>query len=311
MCSRKLLEFNLASDYEFKIEEQHLQQGISVLKRRQKYLMFSMKCILTVAVLLGISYPLQQNYLYGLWGLSHEIYYIHIVPELVLADVHSNDYFFNLISWFLWSGFKVIISFVGAFFLVHYLKKISVLKLKNRSIILKFIRWILAFVFIWMGLTYIQYGGKDKQSADLVRIVKYESNINESEIAQYLKKNDMAKPIKDYTLAQTALLHEPADYELANIFTQALMDAEKSDKNFSNYGFKPEQIWTLQNQIYGESKTDLAKQFDLKAVKVEIYTRYLQLLTIILIVISILSSLIIFFIFNNLKKRILRIEQRI
>src|SRR5690606_40951951 len=60
-------------------------------------------------------------------------------------------------------------------------------------------------------------------------------------------------------LAQTALLHKPQDLSAAKPYVFNLVEAEKQDAKFEQYGFKPEQLWTMQQQIYGQAMTPVAK----------------------------------------------------
>lgn len=85
------------------------------------------------------------------------------------------------------------------------------------------------------------------------KIVHYEKHIQESELARYLQDADMATPVKAYLLAQTALMHHPAiDKDAAIPEVLALVKAEQQDPQFLQYGFKPEQLWTMQQQKFME-----------------------------------------------------------
>ncbi len=86
---------------------------------------------------------------------------------------------------------------------------------------------------------------------------------------------------------------------------------KKNDVKFLEYGFQPEQIWILQNQLYGKSITLFAKNVDKQATHAELISKYAQILIYAVIVLSFIVSLFLFVLASNLKKRAIRIEQRI
>ncbi|MCK7609191.1 hypothetical protein M0D70_07275 [Acinetobacter portensis] len=296
---------------EYTLSQQQIEQGVVVLKKRHRNLMLLAMTTSTVFVASVLSIFIQHDLIYSFFGLSTEVKQLHIVPSLNVNVDQPADYFLSLLSWFGWFILKIFVSFIGAFFVIRFLKKIKYFYIRFQSFVLRFVGWLIAFILLWSSLTYVQYDGGDKKAHVIEKLVKYESNIQESEIAQYLKNNDIAKPIQDYLLAQTALLHKPADKALAMVFTQRLVNAEKNDVKFLEYGFQPEQIWILQNQLYGKSITLFAKNVDKQATHAELISKYAQILIYAVIVLSFIVSLFLFVLASNLKKRAIRIEQRI
>lgn len=296
---------------EYPLSKKQIEQGVVILKKRQRNVMLIVITTSTIFVASVLALFIQQDLIYGFFGLSTEVKQLHIVPSLNVSVDHPQDYFLSLLSWFGWFVLKMFVSFIGAFLIIHFLKKIKFFYTRFQSFVLKFVAWLIAFILLWSGLTYVQYDGGDKRTYAIEKMVKYESNIQESEIAKYLKSNDIAQPIQDYLLAQTALLHKPSDKASAMIFTQRLVKAEQNDPKFLEYGFQPEQIWSLQNQLYGKTITPLAKSVDRQAIQAEFISKYVQVFIYVMIVVSAIFSLFLFFLVSSFKKRVLRIEQRI
>ncbi len=81
-----------------------------------------------------------------------------------------------------------------------------------------------------------------------------QKHIQESELARYLQNAEMATPVKAYLLAQTALMHNPADKDAAIPQVLTLVEAEKQGSAILyNMDLKPEQLWTMQQQVYGKA----------------------------------------------------------
>ena len=117
--------------------------------------------------------------------------------------------------------------------------------------------------------------------------------------------------MKSYLLAQTALLHKPQDLSAAKPYVLNLVEAEKQDPKFEQYGFKPEQIWTMQQQVYGQAMTPVAKSVNTQVQQADQLSQITNLVIIGVAILSALLSLILFFLANSIKGRSLRIEQRI
>jgi len=299
---------------EYAVNPQEIKQGVVALKKRQRNLMLLGLTTSTVCIASVIGLFFQQEMVYGFFGLSTQLQQLHL-PVSVDANLasigDSPDYFFALLSWFGWLILKIFASFIGAFFLVGLLKKFRFFYVRFQSFILKFIGWLISFIVIWSGLTYWQYDLRNDREDAYQQVVYYDSNINDSEVARYLVDSDIASPVKSYLLAQTALLHKPVDLSAARPYVAQVVEAERQDNKFEQYGFKPEQIWTMQQQVYGKSLTPVAQSVDRQAQQAEQVSKITNVIIIGIAILFALLSLIIFVLANSIKGRSLRIEQRI
>ena len=300
--------------HEYAVNPQEIKQGVVALKKRQRNLMLLGLTTSTVCIASVIGLFFQQELVYGFFGLSTQLQQLHL-PVSVDANLasigDSPDYFFALLSWFGWLILKIFASFIGAFFLVGLLKKFGFFYVRFQSFILKFVGWLISFIVIWSGLTYWQYDLRNDREDVYQQVVYYDSNINDSEVARYLVDSDIASPVKSYLLAQTALLHKPVDLSAARPYVAQVVEAERQDNKFEQYGFKPEQIWTMQQQVYGKSLTPVAQSVDRQAQQAEQVSKITNVIIIGIVILFALLSLIIFVLANSIKGRSLRIEQRI
>ena len=299
---------------EYAVNPQEIKQGVVALKKRQRNLMLLGLTTSTVCIASVIGLFFQQELVYGFFGLSTQLQQLHL-PVSVDANLasigDSPDYFFALLSWFGWLILKIFASFIGAFFLVGLLKKFRFFYVRFQSFILKFVGWLISFIVIWSGLTYWQYDLRNDREDAYQQVVYYDSNINDSEVARYLVDSDIASPVKSYLLAQTALLHKPVDLSAARPYVAQVVEAERQDNKFEQYGFKREQIWTMQQQVYGKSLTPVAQSVDRQAQQAEQVSKITNVIIIGIAILFALLSLIIFALANSIKGRSLRIEQRI
>lgn len=300
---------------EYAVNPREIEQGVVALKNRQHRLMLLGVTTTTVAIVSIIGLFLHQELVYGFFGLSTEVQQLHL-PVSVDANLasigDSPDYFLNLLSWFGWLILKLFSSFIGAFFVMHFLKKIRYFYVKFQSFVQKFVGWLLAFILIWSGLTYWQHDLNGDHDDAYQKVVYYDSNINDSEMARYLSETEeVAAPVKSYLLAQTALLHNPADLSAARPHVLRLIQAEKNDRNFEEYGFKPEQLWTMQQQVYGKTMTPLAETVTPQVQQASRLESWVKILIWMVLSVSVVLSLIFYGLANIIKKRSLRIEQRI
>ncbi|WP_313400234.1 hypothetical protein [Acinetobacter variabilis] len=300
--------------HEYAVNPQEIKQGVVALKKRQRNLMLLGLTTSTVCIASVIGLFFQQELVYGFFGLSTQLQQLHL-PVSVDANLasigDSPDYFFPLLSWFGWLILKIFASFIGAFFLVGLLKKFRFFYVRFQSFILKFVGWLISFIVIWSGLTYWQYDLRTDREDAYQQVVYYDSNINDSEVARYLVDSDIASPVKSYLLAQTALLHKPVDLSAARPYVAQVVEAERQDNKFEQYGFKPQQIWTMQQQVYGKSLTPVAQSVDRQAQQAEQVSKITNVIIIGIVILFALLSLIIFVLANSIKGRSLRIEQRI
>lgn len=299
---------------EYAVKPQDIKQGVIALKRRQRNLMLLGLTTSTVFIASLISLFFQQELVYGFFGLSTEVQQLHlpVSVDAALASIGASpDYFFSLLSWIGWLIIKIFSSFIGAFIVISLMKKLRFFYVRFQSFVLKFVAWLIAFILIWSGLTYWQHDLRNDQDDAYQQVVYYDSNINDSEIARYLADSEIAAPVKSYLLAQTALLHKPVDLSAARPYVAQVVEAEKKDAKFEQYGFKPEQIWTMQQQVYGKSLTPVAQSVERQAQQADEVTKIVNIVIIGIAILSALLSLILFLLAHSIKGRSLRIEQRI
>ncbi len=299
---------------EYAVKPQDIKQGVIALKRRQRNLMLLGLTTSTVFIASLISLFFQQELVYGFFGLSTEVQQLHlpVSVDAALASIgDSPDYFFSLLSWIGWLIIKIFSSFIGAFIVMSLMKKLRFFYVRFQSFVLKFVAWLIAFILIWSGLTYWQHDLRNDEDDAYQQVVYYDSNINDSEIARYLSDSEIAAPVKSYLLAQTALLHKPVDLSAARPYVAQVVEAEKKDAKFEQYGFKPEQIWTMQQQVYGKSLTPVAQSVERQAQQADEVSKIVNIVIIGIAILSALLSLVLFLLAHSIKGRSLRIEQRI
>ena len=298
----------------YPLDTQHLQQGLSLLKKRQGRLTFLALLSTTVGIVSLITAFVQQDIVLGLFGLSLDVQQIHIpyaVDEQLREFIHHPDYLMNAFSWLAWLLLKVVVSFIGAFFIVSFLKKFKYFLFKFQSFVLKFVAWLLAFIVLWSGVTYVQYDLKDDEKSETASFIQYDQSIHQSEIYAYLQQTDTPDAVKDYLLVQTALLHKPEDKTIAKVYAEKLLNDEKIDPRFQEYGFKSEQIWAIQHQVYGHSVSNIAKSIDPQMNRAVFWSNITQNILWAITALSFLISIVIYFLAHRIKLRLIRIDQQI
>lgn len=299
---------------EYAVNSQQIETGVVMLKKRQRNVMLWAITSSTIFLASVVAFFLQHDFVYSFFGITTELKQLHI-PLSVDANLaelgQHRDYFSNLLSWFGWLILKLFVSFMGAFFVIHFLKKIRFFYVRFQSFILKFVGWIIAFIVLWSGLTYLQYDLNNEENDAYREAIHYDKNIQQSELAQYLQRSEVDEPVKAYLLAQTALLHQPVDKDAAIPQVLALVKAEKTDPDFFEYGFKPEQLWTMQHQLYGQSLTPMAKIVSRQVTQAEQMSSVVQILIIAASILFGILSAILLLLSQHLKGRIFRVEQRI
>ncbi|OTG80106.1 hypothetical protein B9T31_16315 [Acinetobacter sp. ANC 4558] len=291
-----------------------IEQGIVEIKKRYHRLDLFMICTGTIFLGCLISLYLQQDFVYSFFGLTTEVKQLHVPISAngSLSNLQTSpDYFLNLLSWFGWFITKLLISFVGSFYFLRWAKRIHFFIIRFKSLVLRCIAWLIAFIMILSVLTYIQNDRRDNKIGVFTQEIAYNEDIQQSKIAQYLKKSNLDPNVQAYLLAQTALIHQPVDKDAAIPYILKLINAEKQNDNFIQYGFKPEQLWTMQYQLYEKALTPLAKSVEKQAKQAEDIQVFVQYFIILLSFISAILTIILFFLSHHLKKRILRIEHRL
>lgn len=299
---------------DYAIQPLEIQQGVVTLKKRQQRLTLVALTSLTICIASVIGLFVEQDLVYGFFGLTTEVQQLHLpvtVDQNLAKLGDSQDYFMALLGWFGWLILKIFSAFIGAFFVVSFLKKFRYFAQRFQSFVLRFVGWLIAFILIWTGLTVWQHDIRDKNKDNLAKVIYYDSNIHESEIARYLQDAELAAPIKSYLLAQTALLHEPQDIAAARPHLLKLMEAEKNHAEFDQYGFKAEQLWIMQQQVYAKTLTPVAKTVEPKQQQAEQLSEVMRILIAGMVLVTALLSIILFLLVNMIKSRSVRIEQRI
>lgn len=291
-----------------------IQTGIVQLQKRHTRLRMISIGLSTSALFSAVALVFQQDFIYSFIGVSQTVQHLHIPYQMDAALTHYDsgaDYFYNLLLWLMWFGFKLGACFIGAFVSIALLKKMRFFYVRFQSFILKFVGWLIAFMLIWAGLTYVQYQLKDDQAQQQYDLVHYEQQIQHSEIAQRLDELDADATNRAYVLAQTALLHQPLDRDTAMAYSAQLLQAERTQANFIEYGFKPEQLWSIQHQLYGKSMSPLAKSVDAKVLKADRVSQlgYIFLWTVLLGLL-VLAALCLGFA-SRLQRRIARIQLKL
>ncbi|MEG0347768.1 MAG: hypothetical protein RR605_06925 [Acinetobacter sp.] len=293
---------------------QPIDQRLDVLKKRQRHLMiwFILTCTLVVVTVASLVW--QKEFIYRFFDLSTHVQALDLpyhVQELVPFK-QPVDYFFNLLSWFGWLFLKIFVSLIGAFVLVGWVKKFKFFQQRFQAWSQRILAWVIAFILLWSGLSYLQYNWKDETEQAYQQWMSYQNNIVESQIAQDLQQANISANEKAYVLAQVALLHQPVDRNTANIYVNQLISSEKSNPvQFKQYDFKPEQLWVMQQQLYGKSITSITQPLDLRAQQAERISQIVKLILWGLIVLAVALSTVLYVLAKNFKNRRVRIIQKL
>ena len=293
---------------------QPIDQRLDILKKRQRHLMIWFFLTSTFGVVIIASLFLQKEFIYRFFDLSVHVQALDLpyhVQELVPFK-QPVDNFFNLLSWFVWLFLKIFVSFIGAFLLVSWAKKLKFFQRRFQAWTQRILAWVISFILLWSGLSYIQYDWKDETKQAYQQWMSYENNIVESQIAQDLKQANISSTEKAYVLAQVALLHQPVDRKTANVYVNQLIFAEKNNPvQFKEYDFKPEQLWVMQQQLYGKSITALTQPLDLRAQQAERVSQIVNVVLWGMILLVAALSAILYILAKHLKNRRVRITQKL
>lgn len=293
---------------------QPIDQRLDALKKRQRHLMIWFVLACTLVVITVASLFLQKEFIYRFFDLSTHVQALDLpyhVQEFVPFK-QPVDYFFNLLSWFGWLFLKILVSFIGAFLLLSWMKKFKFFQQRFQAWTQRILAWIIAFILLWSSLSYIQYDWKDETKQAYQQWMSYENNIVESQIAQDLQQANISSTEKAYVLAQVALLHQPIDRKTANVYVNQLIVTEKNNPiQFKQYDFKPEQLWVMQQQLYGKSITSITQPLDLRAQQAERISQIVNVILLGLIVLVVALSTILYVLAKQLKNRRMRINQKL
>jgi len=302
----------LSSIDEFSV--QPIDQRLVVLKKRQRHLMiwFFLSSALVLMTITALFF--QKEFVYRFFDLSMHVQTLDLpyhVQDLIPFK-QPVDYFFNLLSWFGWLFIKIFVAFIGAFLLLRWAKKLNFFRQRFQAWTLRVVAWIIAFTLLWSGLSYIQYDWQDETEKGYQQWMSYKNNIIESQIARDLNQSNTSATEKAYVLAQVALLHDPIDRKTANIYVNQLINAERNNPaQFQKYDFKPEQLWVMQQQLYGKSITLMTQSLDLRAQQAERIAQIMNVVLWGLLLITIAFSTVLYLLASHLKSRRNRIVHKL
>lgn len=298
---------------EHPVKAEQISTGLSVLNKRQNKLKLMSLGTSTLFILSLVALYVQQDFVYSFFGLTQTVQQLHLplsVGAAVTEFQNQPDYFFNLVKWFGWLILKAIVSFIGAFIVIGILKRFRFFLVRFQSFILKFVAWLIAVILIWGGLTYIQYDSRSDEQEDQYQLVHYDQHIQQSEISQLLNESETNETTKAYVLAQTALLHQPMDKDVARSYVAQLVKAERTNTHFLEYDFKPEQLWAMQHQVYGKSVSPTAQSVEPTVQKANQWIDIVRMILLAFMALSLAISLFLYIIASRLKGRALRIQQQ-
>ena len=303
---------SLKEDYP--VQSADLNTGLARLKQRQGKLtaLTVLSCVVFIAT--GLSLFIQQDVVFHFLGLTQNIAQLHIplsVDQNLQAYVEHPNYLMNLFSWFGWLLLKVVVSFIGAFFIVGFLKKFRFFLVRFQSFVVKFVAWIIAFVVLWSGLTYLQYDWQDNEQSAYEELVHYDRNIQQSHIFQYLQHSETAKPVQAYLLGQAALLHKPQDRDTATAYVTQLVQAERTDPHFLEYGFKPEQLWAMQHAVYAKAVTASTEKLQPRIENAQSWSALIQKVLMGISTLFLVLSIVLYALTQRFKQRVIRIQRQI
>ncbi|ELW86495.1 MULTISPECIES: hypothetical protein [Acinetobacter] len=295
------------------VDIQQIEHGLKMLQRRKWNLTAAAVVLSAVGVASLISLFFQQEWVFNMFGVAQHVHQLHLpymVDQQLRDAIYQPDYLMNAFSWLGWLILKLIVSFIGAFFVIKLLKKLRFFLVRFQSFILKFVAWLIAFIVIWSGLTYVQYDLKDEGDKELKAFVRYDQNIQHSNIYQYLSKSELPEPVQNYLLAQTALMHKPVDQVVATVYAEKLIKAEQGDPQFLEYGFKPEQLWTIQHQVFDQAVSSLAKGVEVQINRANFWSNIVEKILWGIGAIGLVLGLFFYLIAYRMSKRLQRIGHR-
>ncbi|WP_130803011.1 hypothetical protein [Acinetobacter ihumii] len=292
---------------------QSIQFRLTQLKKRQHRVMLLTLTATGIFIVALLASFTQQTLVFSFFDLSQQVEQLHIPVAIgdQLLTHQQPDYFSSLLSWFGWLILKLFAAFFGAFVFVRILKKFRFFQLRLGSLILRFVAWLIGFILIWSGLTYLQYDRSSDEAKAYTELVAYDHNIQNSPIFHELKNINPPDAVKNYLLAQTALLHRPVDKDTALPYLTHVIRAERQDPHFMEYGFKPEQLWSMQQQIYGKAVTPLAQNVQKQADQAHQLSEIVKLLCWGVSLLALLIALMSYVLAQNIKHRAMRIGQKI
>lgn len=293
---------------------QQIVSGVQILKSRKNRVMFWAVISFVLLISSVIALFVQKDFVYQWFGVSEQVRQLHIplaVDGNLQQFMYQPDYLWSLFSWFGWLFLKLTVSFIGAFISISLLKKIGFFRIRFQSFVLKFVGWLISLIILWSALTYVQYDLRNDEDDHIQSLLDYQDSIQQSQLYRYLQEQQTDQTVQAYLLAQAALMHGKDGENTALAYNTRLIQAERTDPNFLEYGFKAEQLWTIQNQLYGQSKTGIAKSVDLKVTQAQVWSERVQLIIVVFTAILTILSLVFYGLALRLSARVERIMQQL
>lgn len=280
-----------------------------------------MRVYMVLSLLIAISSLLalifNQQLIYRLFEISPTLQYLDIpaTADVIRQQVgEQQDYFGHLLGWLFWLLLKPLVAFIGAFVVLHYAKRIRFIQRRMLSFGKKILAWLIAFLLLFSGLVWLQAEFRDSEDVreKYAAAVQYKQDISQSRMYFYLQRHQVAEPVADYLLAQTALLREPSDVNTAKLYMARLIQAEKQNTDLAlQYDLDNKQLWAMQQQLYGKSVTASAKSVEGNIPYVTQITAYSRWLFIILLVIFVVFSVVFYGLYRQFNQRLRRIHQQL
>lgn len=291
---------------------QEIKLRLTTLQSRQKRLYWLALVSLVVVILLAILSFVQQAFLLSFWDLSQTVQQLHIPASVDLSRFQTSElphYLGRFLSWLGWLILKICAVLLGGFISIRLLKHFGYFRQRFKSLVLKFVAWLISCILIWSSLSYVQYYLSETEQQSYQVLLGYDQNIQDSVIAQQLAQGRELEAVKAYLLAQTALLHRPVDRAAAETYMQQLIVSEETQPYFAGYGFKAEQLWAMQQQLYGQSVTPIGKSMDHKALQAKQLSAALQWVIYFMLCLSLCCAALSYVFARNIQQRCRRIQQ--
>lgn len=291
---------------------QEIKLRLTTLQRRQKRLYWLAFAGLIVVILLAILSFVQHDLLLSFWDLSQSVQQLHIPASVDLSRFQTSElphYLGRFLSWLGWLILKICAVLIGGFISIRVLKHFGYFRQRFKSLVLKFVAWLISCIVIWSSLSYLQYYLSETEQQSYQVLLSYDQNIQESVIAQQLAQGRELEAVKAYLLAQTALLHRPVDRAAAETYMQQLLVSEQTQPYFAGYGFKAEQLWAMQQQLYGKSVSPIGQSMDHKALQAKKLSVVLQWIIYLMLGMTLCCTALSYVFARNIQQRCRRIEQ--
>lgn len=298
------------------VQQHELQQGLSILHTRRNKMRILTVLSAVLMVLSAVAIFFNQSLVYSYFDLADSVKHLHIPISAHEIQDHigqAPNYFFALISSIFWLALKIVMALIGATIFVVYAKKINFFKKRMHNFGKRFLAWVISFCLIMMASSAIQHQMTEKSHEEekYLELVEYKNNIQQSEMYQLIQDRQVEPTVADYLLAQTALLNDPADKDTAFAYVTKLITAEQNDPNFLSYGFKPDQIWAMQQQTHHKAVTPFAESIQEKMATADKIAGYSQWLWVIIFTSFAVFAFIFYGLTRQFNRRITRIENRL